>query len=61
MKNNIELYSIAEACKLLKMGRSKLTREIEKGAFKLTHNEKGVKRLYANEINEYLKKSHTNN
>lgn len=55
MKEHIELYSVAESCKLLKMSRAKLTREIEKGNFKLTYNEKGAKRLYADEINEYLK------
>lgn len=60
MKDNIELYSVAEACKILKMSRSKLTREIEKGKFKLTYNEKGAKRLYAYEINEYLENNDIN-
>lgn len=55
MEKSIELYSVAQACKLLKMSRAKLTREIEKGIFKLTYNEKGIKRLYANDIDEYLK------
>lgn len=49
-----ELYSIAEACKLLKMSRSKLNKEIEKGTFKLTFNEKGAKRVYQDEVQAYL-------
>ncbi len=60
MKDNIELYSVSEVCKILKMSRAKLTREIEKGNFKLTYNEKGIKRLYANEVNEYLKNNDVN-
>lgn len=60
MEENIKLYSVAEVCKILKMSRAKLTREIERGNFKLTYNEKGAKRLYANEIDEYLKNNDIN-
>ena len=49
-----ELISIADVCKKLKISRAKLNKLIEKGEFSLTYNEKGVKRLYLSEVNQYL-------
>ena len=53
--NNEELLSVADVCKKLKISRAKLTNMIDKKEFSLTYNEKGAKRLYLSEINEYLK------
>ena len=53
--NNDELLSVADVCKKLKISRAKLTNMIDKKEFSLTYNEKGAKRLYLSEINEYLK------
>lgn len=52
--NNQELLSIAEVCKLLRTSRANLNKMIDKGEFQLTYNEKGIKRLYKEDVDKYL-------
>lgn len=60
LKTKEELVSINDACLQLKCSRNRLNKMIENEVFKLTHNEKGVKRLYTSEIQDYLSKNDVN-
>lgn len=49
-----ELISVAETCVLIKTSRANLNKLIDKKELTLTYNEKGVKRLYKDEVDKYL-------